>query len=326
MELAPFHAAIAAGVGAIMTAHVVVPAIEPAEGLPATLSKRVLGGLLREQLGYEGLIVTDSLGMGALGGYGAAEVATLAFKAGADVLAFGADPGHSPAEQRAAYEHLLRQVQQGAVTQERLDASVRRILLAKVKLGLLEAQPADQGALREPVGTIEHRAAALAVARESITLVRDECGILPIGPERQMLVIWPRTAGNLGAALQAQRAGAQVLPVGIDPTAAEIRTATQRAAGATWWWSVRSTRGEHPGQVQLIRALQGCKLIVVALDTPYDLLAFPDVPAYLATYGSVPASLQALAEVLTGASPVRGRLPVDLPTMYPLGYGLERPE
>ena len=326
VELAPFHAAIAAGVGAIMTAHVVVPVIEPTEGLPATLSPRVLGGLLREQLGYEGLTVTDSLGMGALGGYGAAEVATLAFEAGADVLAFGADPGHGPAEQRAAYEHLLRQVQQGAVAQERLDASVRRILLAKAKLGLLEAQPADQGALREPVGTAEHRATVLAVARESITLVRDECDILPIGPERQMLVIWPRTAGNLGAALQAQRAGAQALPMGIDPTAAEIRTATERAAGSDVVAVGTVNARQHPGQIQLIRALQGCKLIVVALDTPYDLLAFPDVPAYLATYGSVPASLQALAEALTGASPIRGRLPVDLPTLYPLGYGLERPE
>ena len=201
VELAPFRAATAAGVGAIMTAHVVLPAIEPMEGLPATLSQDVLSGLLREQLGYEGLIVTDSLGMGALGGFPAAEVATRAFVAGADVLAFGADPGHSPSEQRAAYEHLLRQVQQGAVTQERLDGSVRRILMAKSKLGLLDGKPFDRDKMRIPVDTAEHRATALALARESITLVRDECGVLPIGPEKLVLAVWPRTASNLGGSV-----------------------------------------------------------------------------------------------------------------------------
>jgi beta-N-acetylhexosaminidase len=325
VELAPFRAAIAAGVGAIMTAHVVAPAIEPTAGLPATLSARVLGGLLREQLGYDGLIVTDSLGMGALGRYEAAEVATLAFVAGADVLAFGADPGHGPDEQRAAYEHLLKQVQQGAVTQERLDESVRRILLAKARLGLLKQPAAVQHAVSGPV----QGAMALAIARNSITLVRDECGSLPIRPEQQVLVIWPRTAGELGAALQAQHAGAQALPVGIDPTAEEIRTAAQRASenDVVVVGTVNARR--HLGQVQLVQALSGsldrCRLVVAALETPYDLLAFPDAPAYLATYGSVPTSTQALAEALTGASPIRGRLPVELPGIYPLGHGLERP-
>ncbi len=311
VELAPFRAAIAAGVGAIMTAHVVVPAVEPAEGLPATLSHRVLGGLLREQMGYEGLIVTDSLGMGALGGYPAAAVATLAFEAGRGCAGVRRGPRPRPGRAARGLRPSVAQVQQGEVTQARLDASVRRILLAKARLGLLEARSAGQGALAEPVGTAEHRAAALAVARESITLVRDACGVLPIEPDRRLLVIWPRTAGDLGAALQAQHAAVQLLPVGSDPTAEEIRAAVRAAAGSDVVVAGTVNARRHPGQLELVQALHGCKLIVVALDAPYDLAAFPDAPAALATYGSVPVSLQALAEVLTGAIPARGRLPVE---------------
>lgn len=330
VELAPFRAAIAANVGAIMTAHVIMPAIEPTQGLPATLSQRVLTELLRQQLGYDGLIVTDSLGMGALGGYQAQEVATLAFMAGADVLAFGADIGHSPAEQKAAYDYLLRQVQQGAVTQERLDASVRRILLAKARLGLLDESFAAKTVLSEAVGTAEHGAVALELARKSITLIGDECGALPIGTEQSLLVIWPTTAGDLGTAVQSQHTQTTLLSVSIDPTTEEIQTTARLAASSDVVVVATVNAAWRPRQVQLVETLQAsvdrCKLVVAALATPYDLMAFPSVPAYLATFGSVPTSLQALAEALTGASPVGGRLPVDIPGMHALGDGLQRPD
>ncbi|MCB0114223.1 MAG: hypothetical protein KDD84_09040, partial [Caldilineaceae bacterium] len=138
VEFPPFRAAIAAGVPAIMTAHVLFPAIDPGEGQPATLSSLVLDGLLRQEMGFDGLIVTDSLSMGALANLvGTTEAAQLAFRAGADLLAYGADVSHSPAESVAAYERLLSLVQSGEISEARVDESVRRILSVKEAYGLL---------------------------------------------------------------------------------------------------------------------------------------------------------------------------------------------
>jgi beta-N-acetylhexosaminidase len=152
-----------------MTAHVELPAIEPTPGLPATLSANVLQTLLRDKIGFQGLIMTDSLGMGALDQtYGVTQATVLAFQAGADILAFGADPGHTPAEQRPAYQQVLTLVQSGAIPRSRLDESVRRILLTKGRYGLLDWQPANLADIPQRVGTNEHLTIARRIAQRSI--------------------------------------------------------------------------------------------------------------------------------------------------------------
>jgi beta-N-acetylhexosaminidase len=325
VELAPFQAAANAGVDVIMTAHVAFPAIDPTPGMPATLSPLVLGGLLRTQMGFDGLIATDSLGMGALSYmYGESEAAALALQAGADLLMFGNDPGHTPAEARAAYAHVLGLVQSGAIPLERVETSVRRVLALKARNGLLTWQPVDPETVARSCGTPEHRAAALQVALDSITLLAND-GLLPLPAERSALLVVPETVAGLDSTLRAYLPNLDVLVVSLDPTAEQIAAAVAQAANvdvlvvATWdaTW--------HVAQVSLVRALAGHPLVVIALNTPYDLTPLQAAgvtpSAYVCTYGDAPPSLEALAMVLSGAETPRGRLPVAVGDAYPIGYG-----
>ncbi len=173
IELLPFRAAIAANFAGIMSAHVTFPAIDLNPSMPATLSRAVLTGLLREELGFKGLIATDSLEMGALSanGYPPPVGATLAFAAGADLLLFNLDH----AMHKQAFANLMRSVEEGKVSQGQLDSSVRRILEAKEKFGILNpvlvANPAKAD---EFTATTEHHALALELARKAITLLNED--------------------------------------------------------------------------------------------------------------------------------------------------------
>jgi beta-N-acetylhexosaminidase len=302
-----------------MTAHILFPAIDPDPRQPATLSPLVLQGLLREELGFDGLIATDSLNMGALGQLvGNVEAAQLAFRAGADLLAYGADPGHYPAEQKAAYTRLLDLVHNGEITQERLDASVRRILHTKAEYGLLDWQPVNEDAVPTQVGTEDHGAVAQSLAQASITLVRDESALVPLAAEEQVLVVWPDAVGDLGEQLAACRSDLILRPISLDPTATEIEQILLDAqiAAKVIVGTVNARR--YPAQIELVEALQDRPLIVAALHEPYDLLAFPEIGTYLATYGTQPVSLKALAQVLCGEIVPSGTLPVEIPGLHSL--------
>lgn len=322
VELPPFQAAISAGVDCIMTAHIYVPALDEEPDRPATLSPSVLQGLLREQMGFQGLIATDSLGMlGITSRYDLPTATSLAFEARADLLLFGHDPGHPPAEQRAAYEQLLDLVKEGSIPMSRLDDSVRRILRVKLRRGILTWEAGDLDRALEDVGTTEHLAAVQRVALDSITLVRDDSGLLPLTPEASILVIYPRGGAGLGQAISQRAPLATLLEVSEDPTWREVIRAMDLADHAQL--VVMGTRNalQHPGQAQLVQTLlPGRELVVVALDLPYDLLSYPEVPTYLATYGRATVSLEALADVLFGVEAPRGRLPVELAGLYPVGY------
>jgi beta-N-acetylhexosaminidase len=327
VELPPFASAISAGVDCIMTAHISVPALDSVPDRPATLSPDILQGLLREQMGFDGLIATDSLGMRALTNrYDLPTATALAFQAGADLLLFGYDPGFPPSEQRVAYEAVLNLVKEVTVSESRLDESVRRILLVKAKRGILDWQPADLDGVTEHVGTAEHLAAARKVALDSITLVRDERGLLPLSPESSILVIYPRGGAGLLQAIRQHAPSATGLEVGETPSAREIAQAVARADAVES--VVVGTRNvlSYPQQAQLLAALGPERpLVAVALDSPYDLLSYPQVSTYLATYGRAPVSMEALALVLFGLEAPRGRLPVELPGLHPVGQESVQP-
>src|SRR5580700_8234259 len=185
LELVPFRAAIAAGVGSIMTAHLNVPALEPDPNTPATLSSNVLTGLLRQQLGFEGLVVTDAMDMGGITvRFAPGDAAVRAFLAGADALLMPPVPD-------GAYEALLAAVHSGQISQERLDASVRRILEAKARLGLQKNRLVDVGALNEKFGRVAWQAESQEISDRGITLLRDTPHRLPLDgtkPARALLV------------------------------------------------------------------------------------------------------------------------------------------
>lgn len=318
-SLSPSPAAAGEGWGGgaiagIMSAHITFPAIDPTPGLAATLSPQVLTGLLRTELAYDGLIFTDSLEMGALAesGYPVPVAAATALAAGADVLLFN----HGHELHRQAQALILDRLARGQLSAARLDAAAARVLSAKAQFGLLGE--GDQGS-SEKVGAVDHRALSREIAVKAITLLRDDARLLPLASDVKLVVIEPPAAAGLGKALDAT-----TFTVGANPSTAEIRTAVGLAADGRIVVVATADARQNPGQAQLVQALLDMQAptIVVAVRGPYDLMAFPAAPTYLASYGANPPALEALAAILNGTARPAGRLPVELPGLYPIGAGL----
>lgn len=334
IHLAPFRAAIAAGAQTVMTAHILVPALD--NTYPATLSPLILTGLLRRKLGFRGLVITDQMTMqGVADRWGAPRASALAVLAGADVVLSGG----TEEVQVAAIREILDAVKRGEIAEEQIDESALRVLRVKDSQGLFEATRVE--ADRDYVGTSMDFAAALA--HRSITLLRND-GTLPLqrGPSVQTLVAGITQTTDRGMVLGThvpkyaevvERASAGPVLAWHsstdDPSDEEVRGAVSLAARADQAIVFTHARGELPaGQVALVRAVAatGTPLVVVATGTPYDIRRFPEVPAYVATYMlsfvpmhvNDPYVLDAAVEVLFGKD-APGRLPVEIPGLFPRG-------
>ncbi|HAN94761.1 MAG TPA: hypothetical protein DCQ17_04245 [Firmicutes bacterium] len=305
---------MAAGVAGIMAAHVVFPALESREKLPASLSPRVLTGLLREELGYEGLIITDCMEMAAIKQtVGTVEGAVQAIAAGADLAIIS----HSEDLQAQALQALVAAVREGRIPEERIDQSLQRILKLKRHLARqLDLKP----------GGPEHVEIMREAIRRSITLVRDG-GNLPLGGEPILVVEFQEQAatqaedvllgvGTLARALQEKgSAKLQAAAVGSSGSDQELAAVLAQARQAAKVLVVTSDAHRNPAQVGLVGALlaEHGRVIVVGSRTPYELQAFPEVPTYIAAYGSRPLVWDVVAEVLLGKAQAGGRLPVSIP-------------
>jgi beta-N-acetylhexosaminidase len=328
-ELISFRAAVAAGVDAIMTAHIALPRITGGE--PATLSPEVLTTLLRERMGFGGLIVTDDLEMGAIvDRYGTAEAALRAFRAGADLLLFR----FTAEEQRRAYDLLLGAARREPALAARLDESVRRILRLKLRRGREQPAPMSLAA----VGAAEHQAAAVEAAAAGLTLVRNDARLLPLrpGPDERLLVLAPDpddlanvevpapNALRLGEAVARKHPATTALTYHLDPDQAQ-RAELVAAAGRGSTVIVGTYDAQlYSGQPALVEALliAGAKVVVVSLRLPYDLDQLPAVTTYMAAYDDRTPTLTAVVAALFGARAPQGHLPVPLGEQYPIGYGL----
>jgi beta-N-acetylhexosaminidase len=307
-----------------MSAHVNYPALEgdalesgALEGaapestpkLPATLSPKVLTGLLRDELKFDGLLMTDSLEMGALGanGYAPDEAAARALAAGADLLAFNTDLK----VYRKAHARIVQGVRDGEIPMARLDDAVRRVLRAKERYGILDAS-ADSSNSSSWVGSSETRQRIAHVIAKTITLSRDDARLLPLLADTPLLVIETPYAYGLSGSLD--RPGARV---NERPTPGQINSMIVRAKGRIALVAT-SDIARNPTQADLVRALIGAGVptIVWAVKSPYDLLYLRDtLPlTFIATYGTPPYLLiQPMLDVLYGRANATGRLPVDLP-------------
>jgi beta-N-acetylhexosaminidase len=324
-ELPPFQRAVVADVGAIMTAHVLYPALDDRTGIPATLSKPILEDLLRRDIGYTGLIATDSLGMGALDQrYGILRASQMAFEAGGDLLMYGNDPGHDPLEAREVYDFLLSQVEQGNIPEARVNDSVRRILAAKARYGILAWEPVDVDEIPRFVGTEANLAKAREIAREAITPVKNEDQLLPLDKGISLAVVSPD--GILAAQGIPEEYASNVveLATSLDPPPSELAQIVQTLSAAGVDVVVLGTINavNYPGQVRLAMALADYPLVVVALGLPYDLAVLPDAGTYLVTYGFSPPTLDVLPEFLFGQAQPAGHLPVPISPEYPIGFGI----
>jgi beta-N-acetylhexosaminidase len=319
VDFVPFRSAAAAGVAGLMAAHVAFPALDPA-GTPASVASPILTGLLREEWAFAGLVATDSLEMGALAntlGLRPAQAAAAALQAGADWLLFNC--GYE--QQREAHALIVESVHRGAIPLARLDEAVLRVLSAKSRLGLLDPAAGGSEAVQARVGTAAHHALAEALAIQSITLLRDEAHWLPVAAGARPLVVETPALAGLGDLL-----GAPHVSLSAEPSDAEIGALVGqvRAGGDPCIVGVAGV-ARYPAQAALVNALlpTGAPIILVAACDPYDLLAFPRAPCMLATYGTPPPTLRALAAVLRGRARAGGRLPVELPGLFAAGAGVQ---
>ena len=299
----PFQAAIRGGVDMIMSAHIVVPALERSRD-PATLSHAVITGLLRGKLGYRGVVTTDALQMaGIQQGYGDARAAVRAIKAGCDELLL-------PPSLATAYGAVLAAVRTGQLRLTRLDQAVTRILTLKAERGLFSHPYVDVGAAWRGVDTVSAAAVARRLADRSVTVVKNAGRVLPV-PRGASVYVAGADAGQLAAALE--RAGLR--PVTSAGAARVIVVATNSAT---------DDPAEHALIDQLLAVAR--PVVLIATGKPYDLGLFTGASAEVATYCDAAVCIRAAAGVLTGAIRPHGKLPVTVPAAggrgYPFGAGL----
>jgi beta-N-acetylhexosaminidase len=331
LELVPFHAAIEANVDAIMTAHVAVPALAPPD-LPATLSPAILTGLLRQQLGFKGLVITDSLEMGSIAqGFTTADASVRALEAGADALLMPADPA-------VAIRAVVAAVGRGRLTRTRIQESVVKILAAKERTGLDRKRFVDLEAISDEVDSPEDNARAQEIADRAVTLVRNTGDAVPLAaPARACFVVLPEnrysTEGQVltqeirkrapGASIA--QADSSMAPEALDAAIAQLQACDSYVVAA--FSSVGAGRGavglagDLPRVVESLIA-SGKPVTLAALGNPYLLRSFPNVSAYLATFSTVPPSEIAAVKALWGEIDIRGHLPVTIPGLANYGDGI----
>jgi beta-N-acetylhexosaminidase len=331
VEWTPFRAAIKSGTDAIMTAHIAVPALDD-PGLPATLSSKIMTDILRNELGFKGIIVTDALDMGGIAqGFSVGDASVRALEAGADVLLMPQDP-------EAAINAVAAAVRSGRITQKRLDASVMRILIAKAHVGLATKRTVDLDEIHSVVDSLESNAVAQRIADRSVTLVRNENDLIPLkDPASTAFFILTEGRASIegiafAAELRKHSSGAKVVTLDSTMSDMDLQAAADAAASATQYViaafaNVAAYRGDVAlggGFPQLVQNLIATKkpVVFLALGNPYLLRSFPDVNAYMTTYSTVPPSEVAAVKALFGEIAIGGKLPVTIPGFAQYGDGI----
>ena len=345
VELPPFRAGIAAGAGAVMTAHVALPALDPSMRTPATFSAPIATRLLREEIGFNGLVFTDSMRMRAITRMVAPGVAAArAVAAGHDVVL------HSP-DDRAALAGVRKAVADGTIARDQLDRSVRRVLEAKARLGLHRGARVDLDALPEIVGTRVHRAVAREVSERSITLIRDAAGAVPLRTPRDGSLLYLSILdypSGWGIGAPSRFLVRELRGRWPDVTAIELSDHTPtsdielvRETGARFDAVVAGVfvrTASFSGRIDLDEDLvaflrdlaedtaeRGQPLVVVLFGNPYVARSLPELPSVLLTYDYRGLSEMTAVKAIAGEIPIRGRLPVTLGDGFPAGHGLTRP-
>lgn len=326
-DVPPFKAAIASGVASIMSAHIQFPSLDPSLE-PATLSKPIITGRLRDELHYDGVVITDSLEMeGVRKLHSDAEIPVLALKAGVDQLLM-------PVHLDLAINSVLAAVRSGDIPMWRIDQSVLRVLKLKFQHGILFSPFADTGRVMQTVGIPPSLATAQDIADRGITAIANDAGLLPLKqqPATALVTGWGvSTTATLAQKLTAHGTTATAYQTGQTPTDAQIAQAVANAANADLVVVLTNNIATYPRQTKLLDALQatGKPVVAVAAQIPYDAGYPTTVKTWLATYGYITPTLEALAKVVLGVTKPVGKLPVDIPAgadmqtvKYPFGHGL----
>lgn len=334
IELVPFRKAIENGLRSVMSAHIAYPNVSTNGSLPGTLDESILRTLLIDDLGFNGLVVTDGLEMqGIAANFSPGEAVVLALKAGADKMLISPD-------EMAAIHELKRAVQTGVISEERIDHSVRKILTLKAAYGLFEQRFVNTDELSYTINTPEYKAISERIARESITLLKNEENVLPIRDVDYLNV--------LAIALSDDRSGStgsswarelRKYHNGVSFHVLDRRTSEEEKeriredaleADLIIIGSFIVVRTSQPIQIQpeqldLIRELTNydAPSAVMAFGNPYVVRDIPDADVHLMAWSSNSMQINQTVPALFGASDITGQLPIRIPGMYEVGDGIE---
>jgi beta-N-acetylhexosaminidase len=335
VDLPPFRAAVGNDIDAIMTAHIAVTGILGDSAPPATLSPYFMTDVLRKDMNFHGLLVTDAMTMGGVAlRYGATEPLVLALQAGADILLMP----HSVTE---AITTITGAIASGRLTQDRIDQSVRRVLRMKAQAGLRTGRLVDLNAVDTIVNTPARSSVANEVAEKSITLARDNMNAVPLAASvKKILSITYASESDLlasrifnqelrgrGYRVVTMSADARSTPAELDAIRAQADSADVIIASAyVFPRESQGTIGTQGGFSALVEQLAVAKknLVAISFGNPYLVSAFPSVPAYMLAWGSAPVSQKAAAQALLGLKPISGKLPISIPPGFKAGDGIDR--
>jgi beta-N-acetylhexosaminidase len=335
LELVPFRAAIAAGADSVMTGHLAIPALEPDPDVPATLSPNILTGLLRDELHYQGLVITDAMDMGGITvRYAPGEAAVRAFVAGADALLMPPVPD-------AAFEALKQAVESGRISRQRLDASVKRVLEAKARLGLYKERLVNVNALNEHFGKVEWQREAQDISDRGVTLLRDTAHRLPLDetkPTRALLIALyadpePYPGEDLDRELRSRVDALTTLRADTRFVKADTLKLpapdTYDVAVLAFFVRVSDRKGnvDIPAEQAALADKvykNGKPVVTIGFGSPYLIEHFPQAETWMAAFGISDVAQISMARALFGQIPVRGHLPVTVPGVeMKAGFGME---
>jgi beta-N-acetylhexosaminidase len=340
VELPPYRAAIAAGVDAVMSTHIILPALDPTPGIPATLSRPILTGVLRDELKFGGLVFTDSMSMNAISkNFTAEKAAAMAVRAGVDFVL------HSP-DDDAAFRGIKAAVEAGEIPMEQVNRSVERILKVKARLGLHRTRATDLNGIDAHLGGRTNQRVAAEIAERALTLVKDDRNQVPLTASADAGVLylsvidyasgWREGAPSRSIipALKERWPNLVAVEISDRTTASEydlVRALARRSnvviAGVFVRIASYSGRMDlSPAEVSLVEWLSGEErpFVAVVFGNPYAVSAIPKVPAVLVAYEFGDAPELAAARALGGEIAIGGKLPITLPGLFPYGHGLVR--
>ena len=347
LELAAFRSGIDSGAMSVMVGHVAVPALDPTPEMPSSLSRKIVTGILRNEMHFQGLVVTDAMDMAAVRGTAPGRAAVKAIQAGVDLLLM------TTGEEDAA--HALKDaINKGELSAARIDSSVRRILVAKERLGLFKNRLVDPDKIADHVGTPAHWSLARQVARDAITIVRNEKKVIPLRPfgrKHILSLLLSDTEDNRNEInrqsnplaneqygtyfthlLQRNRIRLETLRLTPESNRMDFDRALRRTKKSdivvlSLFVKVRSSSGQIglPKEYRtFVRQLREVRkpMIVIALGNPYLIGEFPHAQGLLCAYGDAEVTTEAVVDGLFGECSITGKLPVSVGGSYPFGAGL----
>lgn len=333
VDLVPFREAIKAGVKSVMVGHLEVPAYEVSPGLPASLSEPIISGLLKKDMGFTGLVVTDAMNMSGVTKYYKADLAAvMAVKAGNDILLFPPDEGIS-------LNGLVKAVESGEISQDRIDYSVRKILAAKRSMNLHNTRFVDLANLDHVLNKKSHKRLAQLIADKSITLVKNNENLIPVDPQqyRSPSVIFLSDVRNpvsypMKDYLKEKFRNMKFTTLGRKSKVAEYKSALALAGRSDLVLVPIFAKVRASGTIQLpanhthlVKELSTLDIPVVfmSMGNPYMMSEFPEVPVYLCSYGDPDVSQRAMVKAISGETDITGKLPINIPeTQYTVGSGI----